>query len=163
MLSLLLLLATLTWSCEPVAPAPTRPAAQAVDVVGVVASVDAGGDWIRYRLADGRVWERTTGAFRVVYDRGGPGGLLVVGHDGRGWYVVVAGSQEGLPAECRWAIGNGGREWGDAVEIEGLLWPRSAAFSTTVGTAPIAGTYPTAVRFCLNERGQLSTAVSQAP
>lgn len=133
------------------------PSAQAVELVGVIANTVVDTETTRYELEDGRVWQRPTEDFRVVYDQGGNGSLLVVGNDDEGEYVVVAGGIEGLPPECRWVIGPDGRDWGGSVESLGLLWAKSPGFTAPEPPVAIGDTYASRTRFCLDDMARVSS------
>jgi hypothetical protein len=135
------------------------PSPQAITLVGVIRHTAVDEDSTRYELEDGRSWERPTVAFRVAYDNGGNGSLLIVGNNDEGEYVVVAGGIEGLPPECRWVIGPDGRDWGRSVESIGLLWPKGPNFAVSSGGVALGKPYPSRTRFCLDEHARVTTTV----
>ena len=143
--------------CEPAEPTPPMPSPQAIELVGVIRETAVNADSTRYELEDGRVWERPTDDFRVAYDNGGNGSLLIVGIDDQGEYVIVAGGIEGLPPECRWVIGPDGRDWGHSIESIGLLWAKSPDFAPSSGAIELGESYPSRTRFCLDEQARVST------
>jgi hypothetical protein len=133
------------------------PSPQAIELVGVIRQTAVDTDSTRYELEDGRIWQRPTDEFRVAYDHGGNGSLLIVGNDDEGEYVVVAGGIEGLPPECRWVIGPDGRDWGGSIESIGLLWTKSPAFVPPPAGVALGESYPSRTRFCLDEQARVST------
>ena len=133
------------------------PRSQTIQLVGVLRDTAIDADTTRYELEDGRIWQRQTDQFRVVYDHGGSGSLLVVGNDDEGDYVIVAGGIEGLPPECRWVIGPDGRDWGASVETIGLLWTKSPAFASSAAGNALGETYPSRTRFCLDAQARVFT------
>jgi hypothetical protein len=156
----LALVASVLVACQLRQADPIRPSPQVIELVGVIKRTAVDETRTRFELEDGRIWQRPTAEFRVAYDRGGDGSLLVIGRDQEGTYVVIAGGIEGLPPECRWVVGPDGRDWGDSVESIGLLWPKSPRFLRLPSTIAVGEVYPSRTRFCLDEQGRTSnTAV----
>ena len=130
-------------------------------MVGVVQSFEEYADRLIVRFVGGRVWERPKDQYRVTTISGESPDLLVAGQDAEGTYVMLIGGLDWLPEACRFTIGHGGRDWGDAIETEGLLWPKSPLFppsSLSVGTG-----YPKEVGFCLDEQARVESFVSVRP
>lgn len=132
---------------------------QAIELVGVIEQTVVDETTTRYELEDGRVWQRPTTEVHGVYDGGGDGGLLIVGHNAVGTYTVIAGGIEGLPPGCRWVIGPGGRDLGDSIEAIGLLWPKSPDFVGPATPVVLNGPYPSRTQFCLDENAHASMTV----
>jgi hypothetical protein len=143
-------------ACNPAEPTPSLNP-QAIELVGVIRQTAVDTTNTRYELEDGRIWERPTDQFRVVYDHGGIGDLLVVGNDDQGEYVVVAGGIEGLPPECRWVIGPDGLDRGTSVETIGLLWQKGPAFAPSANAGAIGDAFPSRTRFCLDDQARVTT------
>jgi hypothetical protein len=126
-------------------------------MVGLVRTTEEFADRLVVRLVDGRVWERRKDQFRMVYRFGTSPDLFVAGEDTQGTYTLLIGGLPGLPEGCH-AIGHGGRDWGDAIEAEGLLWQKSPIYplnSLSVGAA-----YPKEVQFCLDEQARVESFVT---
>lgn len=143
------------------APSPSRPPSQSIVTVGVVRSFEEYADRVIVRFVGGRVWERPKDQYRVTYVFGESPDLLVAGQDAEGTYILLIGGLPWLPKECRFTIGHGGRDWGDAIEAEGLLWQKSPIYppnSLSVGAA-----YPKEVQFCLDEQGRIESFVTRQP
>lgn len=154
----LLAVATLVVACGEAKPAQ-RPSPPALEAVGVVVDELYFDDRTVFKLVDGTVWERRNDQFRFRYQYSARSTLFVSGTDAEGTYVYLIGGSRDIPAECRHAIGWGGREWGDGIEVEGLLWMKAPAFSTSVDPVPVGIEYPTTIRFCLDDRARVIAAV----
>jgi hypothetical protein len=68
--------------------------------------------------------------------------LFVAGIDGQGEYVLLIGGQDGLPEDCPYALRHGGRDWGDAIEAQGLLWLKANGFKSLNGSSLAVGEDP---------------------
>jgi hypothetical protein len=79
---------------------PVRPVAPVFDTIAPLIGSTESEDRTTYSLADGRIWQRQNDQFRVIYDMPGEETLFVAGTDPEGAYVLLVGSQDGLPAEC---------------------------------------------------------------
>lgn len=68
--------------------------------------------------------------------------------------------QGGLPADCWLAgIGTVGREWGAAIEIDGVFWRKATGFKAS-GTVPRHGDqYPGSTRFCFDAQARVTSVV----
>ena len=142
---------------------PVRPAAPSIEKIGIVTGVNAYTDRTTYTFADGSAWDRPNDQYRVIYDLMGRQTLFVAGTDQDGTYVLLVGSQDGLPVDCAYALRYGGRDWGDGVESQGLLWPKAAAFAG-LAVQPTVGTeYPGNAGFCLDDRGQVTSVYLAEP
>lgn len=143
---------------------PTRPPGQQLDTVATLAGLSVSEDRAWYDLADGTTWSRPTDQFRVLYDMPSTTTLFVAGVDGKGEYVLLIGGQEGLPENCPYALRYGGREWGDAVEAQGLLWPKANGFTALNGSSPGVGeAYPGNAGFCLDDQARVTSVYVVAP
>jgi hypothetical protein len=140
-------------------PSPSRPPPQTIETVGVVRSFEEGANGLVVQFVEGRVWERPKGQYRVSYDFGEVPQLLVAGQDDQGTYIMLIGGLPWLPEDCRFTIGRGGREWGDAIETEGLLWPKSPLFS--LSSLSVGTEYPKDVQFCLDEQARIESFVTR--
>ncbi len=129
--------------------------------MGVVASFEEGATRLIVRLVGGRVWERPSGQYRVTYVFGESPDLLVAGQDAEGTYVMLIGGLPWLPKECRFTIGHGGRDWGDAIETEGLLWQKSPLFPPS--SLSVGAEYPKEVQFCLDEQARVESLAVRPP
>jgi hypothetical protein len=130
-------------------------------MVGTIEATEEYADRFLVRLVDGRVWERPHDQFRVPYRLGSSPLLFVAGRDTQGTYILLIGSLPGLPDDCRYPIGHGGREWGDAIEAEGFLWQKSPSFPASA--IPIGIAYPKSVQFCLDEQARVESSTSLQP
>lgn len=140
-------------------PLPSRPAASALDVVGVLLSVNEFDARTQYGLVDGTTWARPNDKFRILYDVPGENTLFVAGHDSQGEFVLLVGDQDGLPVDCTYALRFGGTDWGDAIESQGVLWRKTDDFTGLAGTPVGSGSaYPSNTGICLDGRAE-ATAV----
>jgi len=146
-------------ACQSLTPS-SRPRSQVISTVGVVEDTEEHSDRLVIRLVGGQVWERPKDQFRIIYQAGSSPTLFVAGLDSKGTYVLLIGSLPGLPQECRYALGVSGRDWGDAVEAGGSLWPKAPNFR---GSVTVGMEYPKDVRFCLNDHAQVESAVVPSP
>lgn len=143
---------------------PTRPPDQQLDTVGTLADMSVGEDRAWYNLADGTTWSRPTDQFRVLYDLPSRTTLFVAGIDGQGEYVLLIGGMDGLPEDCPYALRYGGREWGDAIEAQGLLWPKANGFRALNGSSPAVGEeYPGDPGFCLDDQARVTSVYVVVP
>ena len=142
---------------------PVRPADQSIEKIGVVTGGTDSQDRTTYTFADGSAWDRPKDQYRVIYDLMGRQTLFVAGTDQDGTYVLLVGSQDGLPADCAYALRYGGREWGDAVESQGLLWPKAEAFTGLAVQPGVGAEYPGNAGFCLDDRGQVTAVYLAEP
>jgi hypothetical protein len=136
---------------------PTRPAFPDFQTIGEVASVSEGAADTTYSLSNGQVWKRQNGQFRVAYDMSGDRTLFIAGQDQQGAYILLVGSQQGLPDDCTYALRYGGREWGDAVESQGFVWRKSGAFEVAPPMPALGGDYPGNTVFCLDEAAEVAS------
>ncbi len=142
---------------------PVRPAAPMIDTIGVLSGINASTDRTTYTLADGRVWDRPNDQFRVAYDMPAAQTLFVAGADQDGTYVLLVGGQEGLPEDCPYALRYGGLDWGDAVESQGLLWPKAAGFTGIPDQPDVGADYPGNAGFCLDDHGRVTSVYLAEP
>jgi hypothetical protein len=133
-------------------PAPSPPRIQAV---GVATDVRIYADHIRYVFADGSVHE-VTADYRQMGDGGGFG-LVVIGSDAEGAFVVTFPTQGGLPADC-YRDNGVGIERGDHVELWGVLFAKAPGFPSEA-EPEIGAAYPAGTRFCLNDRGLVTSVI----
>lgn len=141
----------------------TRPDFPEFQAVGVLSGIEAFEARTVYTLADGRTWDRPNDQFRVAYDMPAAQTLFVAGQDQEGLYVLLIGSQQGLPADCLYSLRYGGREWGDAIESQGFLWHKASSFAG-LATTPAAGAdYPDNTLFCFNADAEVTAALQAVP
>ena len=84
--------------------------------------------------------------------------LLVVGRDQDGRWVAVIGNQGGLPDDC-FVLDERGINLGNAIEIEGIRWPKSVTFTSPEREPALGAEYPGATRFCVGEHGRIESIV----
>lgn len=137
------------------APAPSAPRSISIQTVGLLADERVYADHTEYILADGRMWTRPNGEFRVAYQAPSGSTLFIAGTDDRGPYVILVGGQDGLPSECAHAIGYGGTDLGSGVAVEGFVWPKAPGFAGDASPT----SYPTTTRFCLDDQGRVAARV----
>jgi hypothetical protein len=143
-------------ACSPQASPPPAPSFEAI---GRVAGMTVAWPIHTYVLEDGRTFEVDAEGVRILFEGGG-GSPIVVGTQGDARFVAVFVHQDGLPADC-WLPGIGavGREWGTAVEIDGVLWSKAAGFVAD-GPIPARGdTYPSSARFCFDAEARVTRVV----
>jgi hypothetical protein len=145
--------------CSPFAAA--RPDAQTLQAVGILSGSSEAEAKTTYTLSDGRTWDRPKDEFRVVYDMPSGETLFVAGQDNAGTYVLLIGGQEGLPADCPYALRYGAREWGDAIESQGYLWHKAGTFEVRTPSPGVGAEYPGSALSCLDADANV-TAVLQA-
>jgi hypothetical protein len=131
---------------------PSRPSPIAIHTIGLLADEQVYKDHTVYVLADGRRWDRPNAAFRIAYQAQSDSTLFIAGEDGQGTYVLLVGGQDGLPADCKHAIGNGGVDFGDGIAAEGFLWRKAPTYQG----APSGTVYPSTIRFCLDDEGRVA-------
>lgn len=138
---------------------PSPPPAPSFEAVGRLASLTVAGPVHTYSLEDGRTFELDSESVRILFE-GGPGSPVVVGTQGDQRFVGVFVRQDGLPADC-WLPGIGavGREWGAAIEIDGVVWSKGPGFKAG-GTVPGRGDrYPSSTRFCFDAQARVTGVV----
>jgi hypothetical protein len=148
-------------ACGTTGPISTRPPLRDLETVGLLETEELYADHRVFRLKGGQVWDRPNDAFRVAYEQPAGSTLFVAGSDAEGTFVLLIGGQDGLPSTCEHAIGYGGRDWGNAIEAEGFLWTKSAAYAGP--DLPIGAELPSTVRVCLNERAHATAVVDIRP
>ena len=126
-----------------------------LDLVGVLDRQEIYADHRVFVLANGRVWDQPNDSFRMAYERPAGSTLFVQGSDAQGVFVLLVGGQDGLPPDCRHAIGNGGVDWGNAVEAAGFLWRKAPDYAGPV--VPVGTEIGTSSRFCLDDLGRVSS------
>ena len=142
----------------------TRPPAAALDVVGPLQNVSEFESRTQYSLVDGTVWARPNDRFRVLYDMPGSNTLFVSGHDSQGEYVLLVGDQDGLPEGCVYALRYGGRDWGDSIESQGVMWTKAEDFVGLDGKPLTSGAdYPTNAGFCLDQQARVTSVYLAEP
>jgi hypothetical protein len=140
-------------SCGTVAePAPSPPTIQAV---GVATDVRIYPDHTRYVFADGTVHE-VPPEYRQLGDGAGFG-LVVIGSDEDGPFVLTFPLQADLPPDCYRENGVG-IERGDHIELWGVLFAKAPGFSSPV-LPTLGAEYPAGTRFCLNDRGLVTSVI----
>lgn len=143
---------------------PRRPAGPQLDVVSPLLGQTISEDRVWYTLGNGTTWSRSVGQFRVLYDLPSTTTLFVAGTDEAGEYVLLIGGQDGLGPDCPYALRYGGREWGDAIEAHGLLWPKATDFRTPDGLgASVGEMFPGNVGFCLDDAAFVTSAYLAEP
>ena len=143
--------------------APVRPQRPTVDMVGPLAGIQEGDDRITYSLQDGRQWVRGRDEFEVVYDFPSGPTLFVALPDPAGSYVLLVGGQDGLPADCSYALRYGGRDWGDLIESQGFLWPKADGFVPLPGGPGNGTEYASNAGFCLDEHAAVTSVYTINP
>jgi len=133
---------------------PTEPASPSIDTVGQLVGLREYGDRVVYQLDDGRV-EREKGYFRVAYDLTAGDTLVVAGSDGLGAFVALIGRPDGAPTGCEHVMRYGGREWGSAIESQGILWQKAPAFKADVPIPRVGEQYPASALLCLNDQARV--------
>jgi hypothetical protein len=146
-----------------VRPTASRPALQAFDTVGLLAGVAEHADKVVYSLLDGRTWERPKDQFRVAYDLSSRSVLFLSATDADGTFVWLIGTPEGVPTDCKHVVRYGAREWGDAIESQGVLWPKAANFASTIPIPAVGETYPSAAFLCLDDHAQATSVMQNVP
>lgn len=136
-----------------VAPAPPTIAA-----IGILASQAIAGSTETYTLTDGRAFEISQPATRLLF-MGGTGRLFVMGRDTQGPFVGVFLTQAGLPSDCFLAgLAPKAIEFGAYVDIGGVMWRKAAGFHSS--QHPASGqTYDASTRFCFNASAEVTYAV----
>ena len=155
-LSALTLVVVALAACSPPASPPPAPSFEAI---GRVAAMTVAGPIHTYILEDGRTFEVDAQGVRILFE-GGVGSPIVVGTQGDLRFVAVFVHQDGLPADC-WlpGIGADGREWGTAIEIDGVLWSKGPGFVAD-GPIPARGDpYPSSARFCFDAQARVTRVV----
>jgi hypothetical protein len=140
-----------------------KPAFPHVDDIGILWNVEERTDTITYVLSDGRRLERRKDAYRVAYDLASGATLVVSGTDERGPFIALVGSPDGAPADCEHMLRYGGRDWGDALEVSGILWRKAPTFKSLVLIVTLGSSYPEDTIGCLNEDAQVVTLRSITP
>lgn len=132
-----------------------RPQAPTIEAAGLFAEERAYPDRIWFRLESGETWEAQTGTYRWVMNWGGK--LMLAGSDTNGRWIATLGHQGGLPEDCYFTPERG-TEWGDAIAIAGVLFPKAPEFS--FHSMPQVGLdYPAGTRFCFNADGQVASVI----
>ena len=106
---------------------------------------------------------RANDQFRLLYDMPGSRTLFVAGHDQQGTFVALVGSQDGLPVSCPFAVRYGGREWGDAIESQGVMWLKAAGLESEVATPATGSAYPDGTVLCLDEEARVKSLLLVSP
>jgi hypothetical protein len=155
----LLLAVTLIGACSPAEPSPP-PAPPTIEALGVLTS-EQDADPIRtYGLADGRSYEISIEATRVLFNGGGLGQPFVLGSDANGPFVAIFSHQDGLAEDCHIpGIGVVAVERGGFIEINAVLWRKSPSFEATVNLPAVGHPYPSATRFCFDDQAQVASVV----
>ena len=135
-------------------PLPSIPGPSVLRLVGAIAQQETRDQTTNYRLADGRAVTVDASGDRLVVDTGGSPAILVMGHDSQGDWAAVVGHQDGTPSDC-YILRDRGYEVGDGIVIDGVRWPKAAAFEGGVRAPPIAFPYPGGTRFCLDDQGHV--------
>jgi len=129
-----------------------------IEVAGVVIGAREDAVSARYTLSDGRVWTANKDVYRLL-TVGWSGDLLVAGTDTDGQFVATFMRQDGLPADC-YVENRPGVEWGDYIEIRGVLWPKAPGFRAG-GDVPSRGSaYEGGTRFCFDRDGLIASTVA---
>ena len=136
-------------------PPAVRPSASTIDVVGLIAEARFPAAGVEIRLESGQTWQGQAGTFRQVMNWGMK--LLVVGTDANGVWMATLGPQGGLPADCYFTPERG-TEWGDGIDIAGVLWQKAPTFSFAE-TPSVGSDYPIGTRFCMNEKGEVASII----
>jgi hypothetical protein len=144
-------------------PVPVRPPPQALEVVAPLLSVSEFETRTMYSLTDGTSWTREKDQFRVLYDLPGVNTLFVAGRDAQGEYVLLVGDQDGLPDGCAYALRYGGRDWGDSIEAQGLLWPKAPGFDDSAAAVQSGQAYPTNAGFCVDDQASVTSVYLAEP
>lgn len=142
---------------------PVKPPPPVIETIGVLAGLAEFDGRVRYSLADGRQWDRPKDQFRILYDMPGRDTLFVAGADSVGAYVLLVGSQDGLPVDCRYALRYGGTDWGDSIASQGLLWPKADTFVPLPDGPGSGSDYPSNAAFCLDDRGSVTSVYLAVP
>jgi len=142
---------------------PVKPPPPVIDTIGVLAGLAEFDGRVRYSLADGRQWDHPKDQFRILYDMPGRDTLFVAGTDSVGAYVLLVGSQDGLPVDCRYSLRYGGTDWGDSIASQGLLWPKADAFVPLPDRPGSASDYPSNSALCLDDRGSVTSVYLAVP
>lgn len=142
---------------------PVKPERPTVDMVGPLAGIQEGNKRITYTLEDGRQWVRARDEYEVVYDLPSGPTLFVALSNPAGTFVLLVGGQDGLPADCSYALRYGGREWGDSIESQGFLWPKADGFVPLPGGPASGGAYATNAGFCLDEQAAVTSVYIVTP
>jgi len=132
-------------------------------VIGPLLNVNEGDSRTMFSLADGTSWARDNDQFRTLYDLRGENTLFVAGHDNQGDYVLLVGDQDGLPEDCKYALRYGGRDWGDSIESQGLLWQKAPGFSQEEAVVNSGEAYPENAGFCLDDQGRIASVYLARP
>lgn len=140
-----------------------RPAPSQIETAGELVSSSASEGQSLYSLADGTSWVRPNDQFRVLYDMPGTRTLFVSGTDGQGTFVALVGSQDGLPADCPFAVRYGGREWGDAIESQGIMWRKAPELDSAIPTPASGADYPDNAILCLDSEGSVVRLIVATP
>jgi hypothetical protein len=140
-------------------PAAPPPAPPTIETTGILSDSRAADPIRTFVLEDGRTFEISLDDTRVLFE-GGPGQPFVLGRDATGRFVAVFSDQDGRPADCHIVPAGGGRgiDRGLFVEIEGILWRKSADFRSEVDIPPNGEPYVGVGGFCFNERAEVFAA-----
>ena len=142
---------------------PVRPPTPNVEKVGIVVGGRESNESMTFTLGDGTAWTRRIGQFRFKYRAEGDRTLFVAGTDQEGTYVYLIGNQQGLPPECKYALRYGGREWGDAIESHGLLWPKAPNFVGIEAGPSYGAEYPQNAGLCLDDHARVTSVYLAQP
>jgi hypothetical protein len=153
--------ALLVMACGLTVPSPAAPppAPPTIETTGILSDYRAADPIRTFVLEDGRTFEISLDDTRVLFE-GGLGQPFVLGRDATGRFVAVFSDQDGRPADCHIVPAGGGRgiERGQFVEIEGILWRKSADFRSEVDIPPNGEPYTGVGGFCFNERAEVFAA-----
>ncbi len=129
-----------------------------IEIAGIVVGADADSSTVRYTLIDGRAWTANTDVYRLL-SSSWAGDLLVAGADAEGRFLATFMRQKGLPADC-YVENTTGVEWGDYIEIRGVLWSKAPGFHAGGGVPPRGREYPGGTRFCFGQDGFIFSTVA---
>lgn len=140
-------------------PASSPPSPPTIQAIGILADEHIADPNRTYILADGRTFEVSIEATRVLFE-GGPGQPFVLGTDASGPFVGVFMHQDGLLEDCHLAgIGPDAIERGTFIEIEGVLWRKAAAFHSSAASPALGSRYDGSIRFCFNDAAEVTSTV----
>lgn len=142
---------------DPATPATPPPAIGRILHATVITDERAVDQRSTYDLADGRTVEVDRATQRVVFSWGGSPLMLVEGADAAGPWWAIVGHQDGMPADC-FVMNERGFDYGDAVAIAGVRWPKAPGFQPAA-TPAFAQPYPHGARFCLDSHAQVTSLV----
>ena len=141
-----------------VACAPATPSVEPPTITKVGLVEDARfSTTIQYTFADGSTLEVNPSGYRDVGPQDWSGRLVVLGYDAEGQFVASYLPQGGLPDDC-YVENQVGTEWGDYIEIRGVLWSKADAFAAHAQPA-YGAKYATGTRFCFNTDGEITSTI----